>query len=156
MTHGIVPDQMKIAHVIPVYKSDDHSQFNNYRWISILPAFSKFLERIIYNRLLEYIDKYNILCDQHYGFKKAHSTSVALKLSSAIDHRKFTIGIFFDLSKAFDTVNHIRFTTLEHCGFRGLVFHWIKTYFSNRKQFTQYNGHCSEFDSGPFVLFTIY
>ena len=66
-------------------------------------------------------------------------------MSTAIDNKKFTIGIFLDLSKAFDTVNHeILFTKLEHYGFRGIVLDWMKSYFINRKQFVQYNNHCSD------------
>ena len=61
---------MKLARVLPVFKSDDYSKFNNYRPISFLPAFSKFLERIMYDRLLKFIEKYNILSEQQYGFRK--------------------------------------------------------------------------------------
>ena len=71
---GIVPDQMKIARVIPVFKCDDYSKFNNYRPISVLPAFSKLLEGIMYDRLLKFIEKYNILSEQQYGFRKGRST----------------------------------------------------------------------------------
>ena len=76
--HGIVPDEMKIARVIPVFKSDDQSLITNYRPISVLPSFSKFLERIIYNRLVHYLQSFNILCDNQYGFRKDHSTSLAI------------------------------------------------------------------------------
>ena len=147
---GIVPDQIKIARVIPVFKYDDESKFTNYRPISILPAFSKIFERIIYNRMLANIDKYNILTEQQYGFRKGRSTSLALidlfdKVTSAIDNKKFTIGLFLDLSKAFDTVDHdILFSKLVHYGFRGLILDWLKSYLSNRTQFVDYNGHYSE------------
>ena len=150
INNGIVPDQMKIARVVPIYKSNDRLKFNNYRPISVLPAFSKILERIIYYRMINYLDKYNIIYHQQYGFRRGHSTSMALiqlfdKISSAIDEKKFTIGIFLDLSKAFDTVDHeILFNKLEHYGFRGTTLDWIKSYFCNRNQFVQYNNHCSD------------
>ena len=101
INHYIVPDEMKVACIVPSFKSGDSATFTNYRPVSdILPSFSKFLERIVYNRLLNYIDKNKILCDSQYGFRKEHSTSLALidiydKISSAIDQREFAVGIFW-------------------------------------------------------------
>jgi hypothetical protein len=67
-------------------------------------------------------------------------------LTSAIDRREFTVGIFLDLSKAFDTVNHdILFDKLQHYGIRGLALDWIKSYFSNRLQYVQYNDTSSTY-----------
>ena len=73
-----MPDEMKIARVIPLYMSGDRELIVNYRPVSILPSFSKFFERVIYNRLLNYIDKHEILCNSQYGFRKQHSTTLAL------------------------------------------------------------------------------
>ena len=88
ITHGIVPDDLKIARVIPIFKSGDKALFSNYRPISVLPCFSKFLERIIYNRIINYLNDSDVLCDNQYGFRKNHSPSLALidlcdKISSA-------------------------------------------------------------------------
>ena len=133
-----------------VFKFNDQIQLSNYRPIFVLPAFSKILERVIYNRMVHYLENYNILCHQQFGFRKGYFTSMALirlsdQLSTATDYKKFTIGIFLDLSKAFDTVNHeIHFTKLEHYGFRGFVLDWMKSYFISRKQFVQYNNHYSD------------
>ena len=78
ITHGIVPDELKIARVVPIFKSGDKALFSNYRPISVLPCFSKFLERIIYNRIINYLNDSDILCDNQYGFRKNRSPSLAL------------------------------------------------------------------------------
>ena len=101
---------MKIVRVVPIFKSGDQTLFTNYRPISVLPCLSKFLERIIYNRILLHLNNFNILYDNRYGFKRNHSTSLALvdlydKISLALDRKEFAAGVFIDLSKAFDTVN---------------------------------------------------
>ena len=70
LSSGVVPDQMKIARVIPLFKSGDLSLFTNYRPVSVLPAFSKNLERIVYNRLINFLNKYSILSCNQYGFRK--------------------------------------------------------------------------------------
>ncbi len=94
--------------------------------------------------------KFVLLKFVQYGFRKGRSTSLALielydKVSSAIDNKKITVGLFLDLSKAFDTVDrNILFSKLEHYGFRGLILDWLKSFFTNRTQFVEYNGHCSE------------
>ena len=68
------------------------------------------------------------------------------KISSAIDRREHTVGLFLDLSKAFDTVNSdILFDKFEHYGIRGIALNWIKDYFSRRSQFVQFNEHCSNY-----------
>ena len=90
ITHGIVPDQMKIARVTPLFKAGDRSLFTNYRPISILPSFSKFVEKVVYNRLYNYLSQLEILCDNQFGFRNNHSTSLALidlyeKISLALD-----------------------------------------------------------------------
>ena len=68
--HGIVPDQMKIARVVPLFKSGDKAIFSNYRPVSIVPCFSRFLERIVYNRIFNYLSDFHILCDNQHGFRK--------------------------------------------------------------------------------------
>ena len=88
--HGIVPDEKKIARVIPIFKSDDQSLFTNYLPISVLPSFSKFFQRGIYKRLMQYLMNFNILCSNKYGFRKNHSTALALidlhdKIPAAFD-----------------------------------------------------------------------
>ena len=98
---------------------------------------------------MNYIDINHILFRNQYGFRKKHSTSLALislydKISAGFDANKHTVGIFLDLSKAFDTVDHaILISKLEHYGIRGLPLEWIQNYLSNRFQYVEYNGFCS-------------
>ena len=126
LSEGIFPDELKLANVIPIFKSGDHETFNNYRPVSILCTISKVFEKIMYSRLLNYLDHYKILFSYQFGFRKSHSTYMAFmvlidKLTRALDDGKFVVGILLDFSKAFDTVDHdILLTKLSHYGIRGV------------------------------------
>ena len=137
---------MKIANIVPIYKSGDNTLFNNYRPVSVLPLFSKVLERIVYNRLIEFFNKHNVIYDYQFGFRKLYSTHMALitlidKLSGALDDGSKVVGIFLDFSKAFDTIDHdISLLKLEHYGVRGPALDWFVNYLNNRYQYVMYNG----------------
>ena len=141
---GIIPSQLKIALITPIFKAKNKEKFSNYRPISVLPCFSKILERLMYNRMEKYLNKVKILFHSQYGFRKNHSTNLATmelvtKILQSIDNNEYTIGVFLDLAKAFDTVNHqILLGKLEHYGIRGVALDWFKDYLTTRKQIVKY------------------
>ena len=111
LMEGIFPQQLKIANVIPLYKSDDPMHFNHYRPVSLLCILSKVFERIMYVRLLKFLEKMKIIYEKQFGFRKHHSTYMALillmdKITKSLNKGEFVVGGFLDFSKAFDTVNH--------------------------------------------------
>ena len=115
---GLVPDQFKIANVIPIYKSGSKIVLNNYRPISLLSIFNKILEKLVYTRLLNSIDSHKLLKNKQFGLRSKHSTvqlalSIIDSIQQAIENRLYACGIFLDFSKAFDTVNHVSF--LKNC-----------------------------------------
>ena len=150
LSTGIFPSDLKVAKIIPVFKKDDPHIFSNYRPISLLPCFSKILERLIYNRLDNFLSSYNILHSNQYGFRQHHSTDLALldiydKISTALTNGHHTIGIFLDLSKAFDTIDHsILLSKLNHYGIRGTPLALLSNYLSNRQQFTSFGSQSSD------------
>ena len=148
---GIFPDEMKIARIIPLFKSGDKQNVSNYRPISLLPQFSKIREKIFNNRFMNFLNSNNLLYLRQYGFRKNMSTSMAImelveNITTAMDNGKFTIGVFIDLKKAFDTVDHsILVTKLDHYGIRGVAKQWLSSYLENRKQYVCFNGTDSGF-----------
>ena len=120
LSTGVFPESLKIAKVIPVFKADDPTLFSYYRPISILPAFSKLFEKVMYNRLINFLNLHNILYSKQFGFRNNHSTALALidlinNISSAIDRNETTLGV----SKAFDIITHeILCQKLQHYGIR--------------------------------------
>ena len=145
ISQGFFPDSMKIAKIVPLYKSGDPLLISNYRPVSVLPLFSKIFERIMYNRLMSFIKRHNILYKYQFGFREGHSTSMALTILidhilSAIDKGEIVVGVFLDLKKAFDTVDHnILLSKIYKYGIRGTAHKWLGDYLNNRKQFVSFN-----------------
>ena len=141
MQNGLFPDQLKLGKISPIYKKDNQELFENYRPISTLPVFGKILEKLIYSRMYSFLITKGIISENQFGFRKGHSTSHALNhsvshIESLLNKKKHVLGIFIDLSKAFDTISHDKLLyKLSHYGIRGNAFNLIKSYLSNRRQY---------------------
>ena len=140
---GTVPTQLKIAKISPIHKSGDKSDVDNYRPISLLCTFSKILEKLMANRIVEYLETNAIINQFQFGFRKSHSTMHPMvhllnKISDSLNKKKFSAVIFCDLKKAFDTCDHqILLKKLEKIGVKNMELKWFKSYLTNRKQFVQ-------------------
>ena len=149
-TLGIFPDVLKVAKVIALHKGGSTEEVNNYRPISLLSIFDKIIEKIMKTRLYDFLEEHDILFKNQFGFRNKSSTAHSLieiteNIKESIDNGKYGCGVFIDLKKAFDTVNHkILLTKLEHYGIRGPILKWFESYLTDRKQSVFYKGKSSD------------
>ena len=150
MKDGIFPGVLKIGKITPIYKKGNPEDIGNYRPVSTLPIFGKLLEKVIYSRVYSFAQSQGIINPNQFGFRKSHSTSHAVNhsvkiIEDALKAQKHILGIFVDLSKAFDTIDHkILLTKLQRYGIRGNTHDLIKSYLSRRHQYTEVLGKKSE------------
>ena len=136
----IFPDHFKIAVVKPMYKKGDKYNISNYRPVSLLPIFSKVLEKAMHNRLNHHLNTHNILAPEQHAFKRGMSTEdAAFRLTDnvlkSLNQKLHVGGIFCDISKAFNYVNHEILLTLSHFhGIQGIAIDWFRSYLMNRKE----------------------
>ena len=145
-TTGTVPNHFKIAKVILVFKSGSQLILSNYRPISLLSILNKIIEKLMYNKLIVCLENVNCIYNKQFGFRANHSTIHAIllivdKIQTAIENGKYSCGLFLDLSKAFDTVDHnILIHKLQNFGIRGPAIDWFKSYLSDRMQYVSIGG----------------
>ena len=140
--NGCFPDLLKINKIIPVYKSGSHELVENYRPIALSPVLAKVFEYCYLSRLNRFLNKYKLIDKNQFGFRSKLSTNDALhsfinKLLNCLENQENPVGIFCDLSKAFDCVNHRKLLEkLENHGIRGNALNWLASFLDNRRQFT--------------------
>jgi len=140
---GVFPDKWKTARVKPIHKKGDKHDMKNYRPISIIPVFAKILEKLMYNRIISFVQKNNIFSEAQNGFMKGKSIDTAAqsfidRIQKALDKRINTIGIFIDLTKAYNVLNHTLLLEKLACyGIRGSTNLWFRSYLTHRKQFIE-------------------
>ena len=138
---GIFPDKLKTGRVIPLYKEGSTADIKNYRPISTLLIYSKIFEKLVHKRMVSFISKYKIIKANQFGFQSNKSTSDAIlefleNINDAFNEHNYYLAIYLDFSKAFDTICHeILLKKIEHMGFRGPIYEWLKSYLTNRNQF---------------------
>jgi hypothetical protein len=137
---GIFPSRLKYSQVYPIFKKGEKTDISNYRPISLLTSFSKIFEKVIFNRLHTHVTVNNLLNSDQYGFRKRCSTETATfnlinNILQALDDKKMVSGIFCDLSKAFDSVEHkTLLEKLKFYGIQGIFLKLIASYLDKRYQ----------------------
>ena len=151
MAEGIFPDILKVGKVTPIFKKGNLEEIGNYRPVSTLPIFGKIFEKILYCRIYRFALSQGIIDKNQFGFRKSHSTSHAVNYSvkiieDGLKRKNHVLGIFIDLSKAFDTIDHgTLLVKLDRYGIRGNANSLIKSYLSDRTQYTEVLGEKSNY-----------
>ena len=136
--------------MVPIFKAGSKLLVTNYCPISLLSVFSKILEKIVHQQLYDFMLTESILYESQFGFQKGRSTIHSLieiveNIRDCMEQSNYGCGIFIDLKKAFDTVNHnILIQKLEHYGVRNKSLDWFTSYLSGRTQYTFCNNNKSE------------
>lgn len=148
---GKFPTDLKTGLIVPVYKKSDRCSVDNYRPIMLLNTISKIFERLIYIRIVDFLDRYALLTNCQHGFRADRSTESAAcvfleSVYKQMDQGNHVAGLFFDLSRAFDCLNIEYLLDKLHClGFRGNVSSLLKSYLEQRKFCCKVNGKLSGF-----------
>ena len=147
---GVFPSVLKTAKVVNVFKKDSNLNYSSYCPISLLSS----IEKLMCKRLCTFLNNKNIIYNLEFGFRQQYSTSYALtifyilciteNIRKALDDGNMGCGVFVDLQKAFDTVDHqILLAKLNHYGICGVSNDWFKSYLSNHSQYVSINGYGS-------------
>ena len=153
---GEFPHDMKAADVSPLHKSKERHVVTNYRPISLLITLSKILEKVVYSRVYNFLVETDQLYQSQYGFRSGHSCQNAIsELVGTIlknqEENKITIGVFIDLSKAFDTLSHdILLNKLGKYGIRGTTLKWFESYLSNRSMRVKIQNNIGEMEYSTY------
>jgi len=147
---GVFPDQLKKSVVVPVLKVGDASLPGNYRPISLLPVIAKIFELIIKNFLTNFLLEDGFFAGGQFGFLPGHCTEEAIfqhikKITGGVESGLAVAGIYLDIAKAFDTVDHdILLGRLQECGLPMMMIQWFKSFLSKRKMMTKIGMHVSD------------
>lgn len=150
LENGCFPEELKLSKIIPIYKKGEHDNLNNYRPISLLSIFSKLLEKVIKERLVNFIDTTFKFDKSQYGFQKRSGTLGATVdlleyIISELNENRYVVTVFIDLQKAFDTVDIVLLLEkLQNMGFRGKCHELLNSYSTRRRQQTYVNGVTSD------------
>lgn len=142
---GIFPEKFKTARVIPIFKKGNVEDVKCYRPVSLLPVFSKILEKVVFNQFSNYLETNELLDNQQHGFRSNKSTITAgvdfiESIINSVDKGEKVIGIFLDLTRAFDSVAHDNLVNVLYTlGVDNTELAWFKSYLSERKQFVEIN-----------------
>ena len=145
--NDVFPSVLKTAKVVPVFKKDSKLDYSNYRPISLPSNIEKILEKLMYKRLYTFFINNDVIYNLQFGFRQQYSTSHVLiniteNIRKALDDGNIGWGVFADLQKAFDTVDHqMLLAKLNHYGIRGVPNDRFKSYQSNRSQYVSINGY---------------
>ena len=149
MRSGQVPNEWKIAEVIPLHKSGSTEDNNNFRPISILPAVSKILEKAVHQQQMTYVEGNNLLSENQFGYRSMRSSELATAIFTdairkAADNGLITGAVLLDLSKAFDTLGHDQLLQkLRSYGIKGMALQWFTDYLFQRSQIVKLGQECS-------------
>jgi hypothetical protein len=148
---GHFPRALKKTKILPLFKKGDRKNISNYRPIAILSVFSKIFEKAFCDRILSFIDKYDILNSNQHGFQRRKNTTTAMAgfieaVLKARENNLHVSGVFYDFTKAFDTVDHeLLLYKLNNMGISGVANAWIRSYLKDRKQIVSIKSEGSDY-----------